>query len=139
MSLDFTPRELDVMSALWERGPSTVAEVREELAVHGAVLAYNTVLTMLRILDEKGFVGHAEEGRAFRFHALVEKKAAGASALTRTLNRLFGGSTEALVAQLVEERNLSQDELKRLRHIVERQLRSSEVTESSDASRRSRK
>lgn len=137
--MDFTARELDVMSVLWARGTSTVAEVREELSAHGTVLAYNTVLTMLRILEEKGYVGHAEEGRAFRFHALVEKKAAGSSALTRTLNRLFSGSTEALVAQLVEDRNLSQNELRRLRHIVDRQLRPTEVTESSDESRRGRK
>ena len=139
MGPDFTARELDVMSALWARGSSTVAEVREELSAHGTVLAYNTVLTMLRILEEKGYVGHAEEGRAFRFHALVEKKAAGASALTRTLNRLFGGSAEALVAQLVEERNLSQKELRRLRHIVDRQLQSPEHTANAPSPRGRRK
>lgn len=123
MTVDFTARELDIMSVLWVRGASTVAEVRDELASEGVVLAYNTVLTMLRILDEKGYAGHVEEGRAFRFHALIGRRTAGASALTRTLNRLFEGSAEALVAQLVEQREFSRDELKRLRHIVDEQLR----------------
>ena len=61
MPIAFTDRELDVMAVLWERGPSTAGEVREHLEDD---LAYNTVLSMLRILEEKGHVGHTEEGRA---------------------------------------------------------------------------
>jgi predicted transcriptional regulator len=137
LTVDFTARELDIMSVLWRLGASTVAEVREALASEGTVLAYNTVLTMLRILDEKGYVGHVEEGRAFRFHALVGKRAAGASALASTLNRLFEGSAEALVAQLVEERALSREELKRLRRIVDEQLRPDRSEPREDSSRRS--
>jgi predicted transcriptional regulator len=138
-ALDFTARELDIVSVLWSRGASTVTEVREHLESQDVDLAYNTVLTMLRILEEKGYVGHTEEGRAFRFHALVEQKEAGSSALARTINRLFGGSAEALVAQLVEERNLSQAELRRLRHIVDRQLRPAKSDDRSDPSSRRRK
>ena len=63
MEVTFTDRELDVMGVLWERGPSTVTEVREGLADE---LAYTTVLTVLRVLEEKGHVGHEEEGRAPR-------------------------------------------------------------------------
>ena len=70
--VQFTDRELDVMTVLWERGPSTVAEVQAALADR---LAYTTVLTILRLLEEKGHVGHAEEGRAHRFHPLVERDA----------------------------------------------------------------
>jgi predicted transcriptional regulator len=112
------------MAVLWDAGPSTAAEVREELAGQGVDLAYNTVLTLLRILEDKGHVDHKEEGRAHRFRAAVKRKEAGASALTRTLDRMFGGSAEALVAQLVQQRGLSREDLKRLRRVVDEQLAS---------------
>lgn len=124
MSVAFTERELDIMAVLWDAGPSTAAEVREELAGQGVDLAYNTVLTLLRILEDKGHVDHKEEGRAHRFRAAVKRKEAGASALTRTLDRMFGGSAEALVAQLVQQRGLSREDLKRLRRVVDEQLAS---------------
>jgi BlaI family penicillinase repressor len=122
MSVAFTERELDIMAVLWDRGPSTAAEVREALAGQRLDLAYNTVLTQLRILEDKGHVDHKEEGRAHRFRSLVKKKEARASALTRTLDRLFGGSAEALVAQLVQQRGLSKEELKGLRRVVDEEL-----------------
>ena len=121
MSVAFTERELDLMAVLWDLGPSTAAEVRLALADQGVGLAYNTVLTLLRILEEKGHVDHEEEGRAHRFRAAVKRKEAGASALTRTLD-LFGGSAEALVAQLVQQPGLSKKDLKRLRRVIKDQL-----------------
>ena len=122
MSVAFTDRELDIMAVLWDRGPSTAAEVRGALADRHLDLAYNTVLTQLRILEDKGHVGHKEEGRAHRFRPLVKKKEARASALTRTLDRLFEGSAEALVTQLVQQRGLSKEELKGLRRVVNEEL-----------------
>lgn len=81
----FTDRELDVMAVLWERGSATVAEVQERLA---DALAYTTVLTVLRTLEEKGYAGHEEgEGRAYRYHARVDRSEAGESALKRLLSR----------------------------------------------------
>lgn len=122
MSVAFTERELDLMAVLWDSGPSTAAEVRQALADQGVDLAYNTVLTLLRILEEKGHVDHEEEGRAHRFRAAVKRSDAGASALRRTLDRMFGGSAEALVAQLVQQRGLSRKDLKRLRRVIKEQL-----------------
>jgi BlaI family transcriptional regulator, penicillinase repressor len=122
VSVAFTERELDIMAVLWDRGPSTAAEVREALAEQNLDLAYNTVLTQLRILEDKGHVDHKEEGRAHRYRPLVKKNEARASALTRTLDRLFGGSAEALVTQLVQQRGLSKDELKGLRRVVDEEL-----------------
>ena len=112
----FTDRELDVMAVLWDRGDATVAEVQESLADE---LAYTTVLTVLRVLEEKGHVGHTEEGRAYRYHPLVEREEAGASALGRMLDRVFGGSPELLLTQLVAERNLSDEELERMRRLLD--------------------
>ena len=117
--VQFTDRELDVMTVLWEHGPSTVAEVQAALADR---LAYTTVLTVLRLLEEKGHVGHAEEGRAHRFHPLVERDHAGKSALRRLTERLFSGSPELLLTRLVEDEKLTPDELERMRELLDRRL-----------------
>src|SRR5919206_2051035 len=119
MAISFTDRELDVMAVLWERGPSTVAEVRAALEDE---LAYTTVLTVLRTLEDKGYVGHEEEGRAYRYFAAVEREAAGQSALRRVLGKLFAGSPELLLTQLVDERGLDADELARMRRLLDARL-----------------
>lgn len=119
MEITFTERESDIMAVLWEHGPSTVAEVRERLADD---LAYNTVLTMLRILEEKGYAGHREEGRAFRFHALVAREQAAESAVRGLVRRLFGGSPSLLLTQLVQQQDLPYEELERLRAVIDAQL-----------------
>ena len=116
MAVSFTDRELDVMAVLWEVGPATVADVRDRLA---DPLAYTTVLTVLRTLEAKGYVGHVEEGRAHRYHALVDRDAAGRSALRRLLGTVFGGSPEALLTNLVEARDADAAELARLRAILD--------------------
>jgi len=120
MEIRFTARELDVMSLLWERGPSTVAEVRKAL---DDTLAYTTVLTVLRILEEKGHVAHTTEGRAHRYSPLVERAAAGGSALKRVTQRLFGGSPELLLTRLVEDEELTHEELERMRDLLAQRLR----------------
>ena len=118
--VSFTERELDVMAVLWELGSATVAEVRERL--HDE-LAYTTVLTVLRTLEEKGHVGHREEGKAHRYVPLVARQAAGRSALTRLIDKVFNGSPELLLSQLVDDRDLSADELRRLRQLVDDRLK----------------
>ena len=123
MAVSFTDRELDVRAVLWERGPSTVAEVRAALEDE---LAYTTVLTVLRTLEEKGHVGHAEAGRAHRYHALVARDTAGRSALRRMLGTLFGGSPELLLTQLVDERGVAPAELARMRALLDERLRTAE-------------
>lgn len=123
MSVAFTDRELDVMTVLWTHGPSTVGEVRGALARDaGAELAYTTVLTVLRTLEAKGHAGHAEEGRAHRYHALVAREAAGRSALRRLLGTVFGGSPEVLLTHLVGERGVGEAELRRMRALLDARL-----------------
>ena len=119
MDPQFTRRETDVMAVLWELGPATVKEVKDRLAVD---LAYTTVLTMLRTLEAKGYAAHTQEGRAHRFHPLVERQEAGASALRRVVGKIFSGSPEALLTQLVSEHDLSEDELRRIRRLVDELL-----------------
>lgn len=115
----FTDRELDIMAVLWEHGPSTVADVRERLRDR---LAYTTVLTILRTLEEKGHVGHEEEGRAYRYHPLVERDEAQGSALDHLTRKLFAGSTELLMTHLVAERDLTDEELERIRRLLDDRL-----------------
>jgi predicted transcriptional regulator len=108
-------RELDVMGVLWELGSGTVNEVRERLP---ADLAYTTVLTILRNLEAKGFLRHESEGKAHRYFPSVARRAARRTAVTRLIDKLFHGSPEQLIAQLVEDRTLTADDLRRIRRKI---------------------
>ena len=119
MEIAFTDRELDVMAVLWQRGSGTVTEVRDALSDE---LAYTTVLTVLRTLQDKGYVRHAVEGRAHRYYPAVTQHAAGRSALARVLDKIFAGSSELLLTQLVSERNVGVEELRRLRELLDEKL-----------------
>lgn len=122
-SLDQTSlgeRELDVMAVLWEIGSGTVNEV---LAHLGVPLAYTTVLTVLRNLEAKQYVTRTEEGRAHRYFPRIARQAAQRSALTRLVDSMFGGSPEALVAGLVEQQQLSAEELATLAKELNRAAR----------------
>ena len=115
MDIQFTDREVDVMQVLWDRGPSLVAEVRDSLTDE---LAYTTVLTILRTLEAKGYVGHEEAGRGHRYFATVEQHAAQESARRRMTSKLFRGSAELLFTRLVSDRNLSPEALERMRKLL---------------------
>ena len=120
MHIAFTDRELDVMNVLWAATSATVAEVRERLADD---LAYTTVLTILRTLEKKGYVGHTGEGRAYRYRPVVRRAAAGRTALRRLVKKVFDGSPELLLTQLVSDTTLTDQELRRLRRVLEERLR----------------
>ncbi|HWZ60533.1 MAG TPA: BlaI/MecI/CopY family transcriptional regulator [Gemmatimonadaceae bacterium] len=115
-----TDRELDVMSILWHLGSGTVGEVRERIADD---LAYTSVLWVLQTLEEKGFLRHEQEGRAYRYYPLIKPEDAGGSALSHILDKVFQGSAELLLAQLVAQRKLSPKELGRMRDLLDRRLR----------------
>jgi predicted transcriptional regulator len=119
MDIAFTERELDVMDVLWEHGPSTVAQVQQAMPDE---LAYTTVLTMLRTLEEKGYVAHEEEGRAYRYYPLVERSEAGASAVSRLMRKLFRGSPELLLTHLVAQRGLTREQLEEMRRMLDERI-----------------
>ena len=110
-----TPLELEIMNILWDRGPSTVAEVQPRLK---GELAYTTVMTMLSVLLRKRKVKRVQEGRAFRYRPAVTRQRATGSALEDMVKRMFGGSTDALVLSLVETRGLTSKDLERLSKAV---------------------
>ncbi len=120
MGVQLTRRELDVMSVVWKLGSATVADVKDGLTDD---LAYPTVLTILRTLESKGHVRHRQEGKAFRYHARLQSDAAGSSALSRLLDKVYRGSRELLMAGLLEDEDIAPDELKRLKKLVDDKLK----------------
>ena len=115
----FPPRELEVMSVLWRLGSATVADVRDALEEE---LAYTSVLSALQTLEEKGYVRHETEGRAYRYFATVGADRAGKSALARIRRSIFHGSAERMFAHLVNDRRLSREELERMRRLLAERL-----------------
>ena len=128
--VQFTERELDLMSVLWMLGSGTVAEVREHLEDEPG---YTSVLKMLQILEEKGHVRHEAEGRAYRYIPTVTSEDAGRTALGRIVSKMFHGSAELALARLVEQRSIPQDELDRMRRILDGVGREESAGEGADS------
>jgi predicted transcriptional regulator len=126
----FGARELDVLRVLWQRGPSTVAEVREALP---APLAYTTVLTVLRNLEAKAAVAHEEEGKAHRYFAQLAHAEAQHTAVGSLVERLFDGKFASLMTHLVDARGLSEEELRHLHALLGERLEG--TADAADSSR----
>jgi predicted transcriptional regulator len=118
-SPNLTEAELRLMDVIWDKGRATVSEVAEALPKE-LDLAYNTVLTTLRILEDKGYLKHTKpkEGRAFVYRAVVSREQASRSAVKHLLRRFFGNSAEALVLNLLEDEDLGERELARVRELL---------------------
>jgi len=106
------------MEVLWAQGPATVHQVLEALPQKPA-LAYNSVLTTIRILEKKGYVQHLKEGRAHVYTPLIGKNEASRSEVRNLVNRFFKNSHELLVLNLLEDKSLDAEELKRLRQLIQ--------------------
>jgi predicted transcriptional regulator len=112
-----TEAELRLMKILWRRGESAVTDLVEALP-EGEQLAYNSVLTTIRILEQKGYVEHRQEGRAFVYWPCVQENEAGRSEVRNVMNRFFGNSREKLVLSLLGDDEISTEELARLREAI---------------------
>ena len=113
-----TEAELRLMKVLWTRGESTVNEIVAALPTKNA-LAYNSVLTTIRILEQKGYVQHRKEGRAFYYVPLVAEEQAGSSEVRLVLSRFFGNSREKLMLSLLGDSEITPEELQRLRDAIQ--------------------
>ena len=113
-----TDGELRLMRVLWHRGQATVGEVVDALDTDPKP-AYNTVLTLLRIMEKKGYVTHRKEGRAFIFEPKVDRAHASRNALQTLVNRFFDGSPRLLMLNLLEDGQLSPEVLKQLKERIE--------------------
>jgi predicted transcriptional regulator len=117
-SVTLTEAELRLMDVLWEQGPSSVQQVMDALP-RKSQLAYNSVLTTIRILEKKGYVRHIKDGRAHIYRPLVEREEASRSEIRHLAHRFFKNSHEMLVLNILEERGVDAEELNRLRQLLE--------------------
>jgi len=117
-SATLTEGEQRLMEVIWKLGSGTVSEVLEQLPERHRP-AFNTVQTMLRIMEQKGYLRHAESGRAFVYHPKVARVDAARAALKNVVNRFFNGSAELLTVRLLEDEQLSSKELARLRALID--------------------
>lgn len=117
-SSTLTEAELRLMKILWRRGESGVSDLVAALPESEA-LAYNSVLTTVRILEKKGYVLHRQEGRAYLYRACVAEDEAGKSAVKQVMSRFFGNSREQLLLSLLGDQEISIGELERLREAIE--------------------
>jgi len=113
-----TDGELRLMDVLWRQGRATVAQIVEALSRER--LAYNTVLTLMRILEQKGYVRHEKEGRAFVYVPVVDRTRARSRAVQHLLRRFFDGSPELLMVNMLEHDQVDVSELERLLQAAER-------------------
>lgn len=112
-----TPAELRLMKILWTRGESAVSDIAAAAAEDGP-LAYTSVLTTVRILEQKGYVTHRQQGRAFLYSPCVAEQEASRSEIRRVLERFFGNSRERLVLSLLGDDELTPEELRRLKEAI---------------------
>jgi predicted transcriptional regulator len=112
-----TEAELRLMRILWMRGESAVSDLVAAMP-DGETLAYNSVLTTVRILEQKGYVIHRQDGRAFVYSACVAEHEASRSEVKHMLSRFFGNSRERLLLSLLGDEEISRDELERLKRAI---------------------
>jgi predicted transcriptional regulator len=116
---DLSDLQLAFMRALWRRDEATVGEVRAELDELGRVLKPTTVATVLKRLEAKGLVAHRQEGRSFRYRALRSEQDVRRTVVARVKDLIFGGDLAALVASLLDPDAVSNDDLDRVRELLE--------------------
>ncbi len=117
-SLILTDHELRLMDVLWQSTEATVADVVE--ALPPPPLAYSTVLTTLRTLEQKGYVAHEEDGRAFVYHPVVARDAAAKSAMRHLVDRFFGNSPGELAVALLDDARLSGADVAKIKRLLAR-------------------
>ena|ERR1700733_3605488 len=113
-----TPLELQIMSVLWDCGPSNVQAVQERLG-GSPKLAYTTVQTMLNVLHRKGRVKRKLRGRAFNYVPVLTREKAARNAIGDMIDRLFGGSVDGLLMSLIKSRQISPEKLQELTGLIE--------------------
>jgi len=112
-----TEAELRVMNVLWTKGPANVQQVLDGLP-EKPTLAYNSILTTIRVLEKKGYLKHKKDGRAHIYEPLIARDQASRSEVKHLVSRFFGNSHELLLLNLLEDRDIDEGELKKLRDML---------------------
>jgi predicted transcriptional regulator len=113
-----TDAELRLMDVLWSKGSANTADVLKALPGDDQ-LAYTTVLTTLRILEDKGYLRHTKDGKAFVYHPVVDRTSVSRSALRHLVSRFFQNSPELLISNLIADEQLSSKQVRRLKKMIE--------------------
>ncbi len=116
-----TDRELDILKALWELGPASVRQVRERLYPNDE-RAFNTVQTLLRIMDDKGLVSHKSQGRSFIYTPRYSRE----SATSRFVQQVFDGAMDQVIVSMLSSADATPEELKQLEKIIAQSRRRKE-------------
>ncbi len=111
-STTYTDKELEIMQAIWELGEATVKEIQEFLPGHQH---YNSLLTIIRVLEKKGHVTHREDGRTHIYRAQEEHAKARTKTLSHFIKNMFGGSAASLVLNLIETGDLTKEDIDSIR------------------------
>ena len=114
-----TEAELRIMNVLWLKGFGTVQLILDSLS-HKPTLAYNSVLTTVRVLERKGYIKHSKDGRAHVYAPLVGREDATRSEISHLVGRFFKNSHEQLILNILEDKGIEAEELDRLREMLER-------------------
>ena len=121
-SRTLTEREQEIMHVLWDKNEATVREIQQSLPPGRH---YNTVLTIIRVLERKGHVSHRQEGRGFVYRAVTQPEKSRARALSHLIDSVFGGSSESVVLNMVETGSLTLDELDEIRRKLKKRIKES--------------
>lgn len=111
-------RELEALKVLWDRGESTVRDIADEMTRHGHDLAYTTVLSLLQVMEQKGYVAHRREGRAYLYRALLERARTFRNLAGDFLQRVFDGAVDEYLVHALEGKKLSTKELDELEAMI---------------------
>jgi len=117
-----TELELEILKVVWQTEPTTVRQVRDTLA-NVRDLAYTTVMTMMSIMADKGYLTRKKDGRSYVYEAVYREQKASRNMLQDIVDRVFGGSTTAVMQHLLETSEIDDDELKQIRSLINRKTR----------------
>ena len=117
-SKTFTDKELEIMQIIWEMGEASIKQIQERLP---GTKHYNSILTIIRVLEQKGHLAHREEGRTYIYSAKEEQETARRRVLDHLVNHVFGGSVSSLLLNLVDRGDLTSEDLDAVRKRIKTQ------------------
>jgi predicted transcriptional regulator len=118
-----TDLELQILHVLWDQAPLPVREIRQRLADAGRDLAHTSVITVLNIMVRKGYVKRARQANAFLFSPQVQKESVSRRMVQSLVDRVFGGSTLAVMQHLLETSDIDAEELAQIRQLIKRKAK----------------
>lgn len=118
-----TELELEMLKVLWNESPQMVSDIREQLAIAGRKMAHTTTITMLNIMVDKRYLKKKKDGKTFLYWPIVKEEDVSQRMLSDLVNRVFDGSTQRLVLNLIDGQAIDEEELIELRKLINQKVR----------------